>query len=546
MKRPKRGVPEGLWQRCPGCQAAIFRKEAEKRLGICPECDHHFYVSASERIRQVLDDGTFEEWDADLMPADPLGFRDQKSYRERLEAEQQRTGLRDAAITGTGMIRARRVAFGVTDSAFIMGSMGSVVGERLTRLTERATEQQLPLIIVSGSGGGARMHEGIHSLMQMAKVSAALARHAQAGGLFISVLTNPTMGGVAASFASLGDVVFAEPRALIGFAGPRTIKATIRIELARRVSDQRVPAAARLYRPDRASQPTEERDRPGDRLLRQVAPQRTACPFSLLDLNFKRSRPGRRALRRPRIARLSLLRVMGLLDQFKSMLEGKLNVNRRFEILREAVTGTMSSFYVARDRRTDEIVGLKILDPEKTAFFESRFKGLAKPSEGEIAQKLNHPRIVKTLECGITTTGQPYILMEYLEGSGAVRPDQRPQPVAGRPAAAADPPDGRGGGCRARRWLHSPRHLSAELHLHQEGDGSETDRFRAHRARHPGVHAAGQSNRHAQLHGPRSRPATTHRPATRYLLAGGHLLPALRPGVALARTGCVRHGRHAA
>ncbi len=160
MKRPKRGVPEGLWQRCPGCQAAIFRKEAEKRLGICPECDHHFYVSAAERIRQVLDEGTFEEWDTDLMPADPLEFSDQKSYRERLEAEQQRTGLRDAVITGTGMIRARRVAFGVTDSAFIMGSMGSVVGERLTRLTERATEQQLPLIIVSGSGGGARCTKG--------------------------------------------------------------------------------------------------------------------------------------------------------------------------------------------------------------------------------------------------------------------------------------------------------------------------------------------------------------------------------------------------
>jgi acetyl-CoA carboxylase carboxyl transferase subunit beta len=231
MKRPKRGVPEGLWQRCPGCQAAIFRKEAEKRLNVCPECEYHFYVSARERIEQVLDAGTFEEWDADLLPTDPLGFCDKKPYAERLLDEQQRTGLRDAALTGTGMIRARRVAFGVTDSAFIMGSMGSVVGERLTRLTERATEYGLPLIIVSGSGGGARMHEGIHSLMQMAKVSAALARHDAAGGLFISVLTNPTMGGVAASFASLGDVVFAEPRALIGFAGPRTIKATIRIEL---------------------------------------------------------------------------------------------------------------------------------------------------------------------------------------------------------------------------------------------------------------------------------------------------------------------------
>ena len=230
-KRKKRGVPEGLWQRCPGCQAAIFRKEAEKRLGVCPECDYHWYVPAKRRIEQVLDEGTFEEWDANLKPTDPLGFQDKKTYADRLEAEQRRTGLSDAAITGTGMIRARRVAFGVTDSAFIMGSMGSVVGERLTRLIERSPEQHLPLIIVSGSGGGARMHEGILSLMQMVKVSAALAQYDQAGGLFVSVLTNPTMGGVAASFAALGDFVFAEPKALIGFAGPRTIKATIRIEL---------------------------------------------------------------------------------------------------------------------------------------------------------------------------------------------------------------------------------------------------------------------------------------------------------------------------
>lgn len=231
MKRPKRGVPEGLWLRCEGCQAVIFRKEAEKRLGVCPECDYHFYISATERIQQVLDEGTFDELDGEVVPTDPLGFADKKTYKERLESEQKRTGLRDAVITGTGMIRARRVAFGVTDSAFIMGSMGSVVGERLTRLAERATRQQLPLIIISGSGGGARMHEGILSLMQMAKVSAALARYDQADGLFISVLTNPTMGGVAASFASLGDLVFAEPKALIGFAGPRTIKATIRMEL---------------------------------------------------------------------------------------------------------------------------------------------------------------------------------------------------------------------------------------------------------------------------------------------------------------------------
>lgn len=231
MKRTKRGVPEGLWIRCPGCKSAIYRKEAEKLLNVCPQCEYHFYVSAPQRIQQVLDEGTFEEWDGHLRPADPLNFADQKPYTERLAAEQRRTGLWDAALTGSGMIRARRVAFAVTDSAFIMGSMGSVVGERLTRLIERATDERLPLIIISGSGGGARMHEGILSLMQMAKVSAALARYDRAGGLFISVLTNPTMGGVAASFASLGDLIFAEPRALIGFAGPRTIKATIRLEL---------------------------------------------------------------------------------------------------------------------------------------------------------------------------------------------------------------------------------------------------------------------------------------------------------------------------
>lgn len=230
-QREKRGVPSGLWLRCVDCGEMIFRKEAERLMSVCPECGYHMYLSAQDRIRSVLDEGTFEEWDANLEPTDPLEFADKKKYADRIVAEQKRTGLSDAVLTGAGMIRARRVAFGVTDSAFIMGSMGSVVGERLARLIERATEQQLPLIIVSGSGGGARMHEGIFSLMQMAKVSAALARYSEAKGLFISVLTNPTMGGVAASFASLGDIIFAEPKALIGFAGPRTIKATIRIEL---------------------------------------------------------------------------------------------------------------------------------------------------------------------------------------------------------------------------------------------------------------------------------------------------------------------------
>ena len=227
----KRGVPEGLWVRCPGCQATIFRKEANRRLGTCPECNYHWTISAQERIEQILDKGTFEEWDADLIAGDPLEFCDRKSYKERLASDRAATGLKDAAVTGCGRIRARKVAFGVTDSRFIMGSMGSVVGEKLTRAIERAQEQDLPLIIVSGSGGGARMHEGILSLMQMAKTSAALARFHEAGGLFISVLTNPTMGCVAASFASLGDVVFAEPKALIGFAGPRTIKETIKMEL---------------------------------------------------------------------------------------------------------------------------------------------------------------------------------------------------------------------------------------------------------------------------------------------------------------------------
>lgn len=229
--RKKRNIPEGTWIMCPGCQLRLPTKEVEKRLRVCPSCEHHMYVSAKQRIVQVLDEGTFEEWDANLIAGDPLEFTDSKSYPSRLESERKKTGLSDAAITGTGMIRARRVAIGITDSQFIMGSMGSVVGERLTRLVERATELDVPLIIISGSGGGARMHEGILSLMQMAKVSAALARYDKKGGLFISVLTNPTMGGVAASFASLGDVVFAEPKALIGFAGPRTIKATIRIEL---------------------------------------------------------------------------------------------------------------------------------------------------------------------------------------------------------------------------------------------------------------------------------------------------------------------------
>jgi len=230
-ERPKRGVPEGLWIRCPQCKATIFRKEAEARLNVCPECSYHFYLPARARIAQLLDADSFEEWFLELQPCDPLEFKDRLPYSERLRAEQVKTGMMDAAVVGRGFIRGRPVVFGVTDFAFMAGSMGSVVGEKLTRATEEATRLQLPLILVSGSGGGARMQEGILSLMQMAKISAALGRYDRAGGLYISILTNPTMGGVAASFALQGDLTLAEPGALIGFAGKRTIWNTVRLEL---------------------------------------------------------------------------------------------------------------------------------------------------------------------------------------------------------------------------------------------------------------------------------------------------------------------------
>jgi acetyl-CoA carboxylase carboxyl transferase subunit beta len=229
--RKKRGVPEGLWIHCEGCKATLFKIEVERQLNVCPECQHHFYVSTQKRIEQLLDPDSFEEWFTELRSVDPLGFVDRKPYAERLIDEQKRTGMTEAGTVGRGYLRGRPLVFGTTDSAFIMGSMGSVVGEKLTRAIERATELHLPVVIVSGSGGGARMHEGILSLMQMGKVSAALARFHEAGGLFISVLTNPTMGGVAASFASLGDLILAEPNALVGFAGPRVVRTTIKIEL---------------------------------------------------------------------------------------------------------------------------------------------------------------------------------------------------------------------------------------------------------------------------------------------------------------------------
>ncbi|MBX3387350.1 MAG: acetyl-CoA carboxylase, carboxyltransferase subunit beta [Phycisphaeraceae bacterium] len=231
IKSPRKSViPEGLWLRCPACAQMIYRKQMESNLHVCPECTHHYRIGASERVRQLVDPGSFERQFAGLWPTDPLAFRDLKSYKDRLSAEQKKSGQSDAVLAGSCFIKGRPAMLCVLDLSFMMGSMGSVVGEVVTRSIEAATERRVPVIVVSGSGG-ARMQESGLSLMQMAKTSAALARLDAAGGLFISVLTDPTTGGVTASFAMLGDVILAEPKALIGFAGPRVIQQTIRQEL---------------------------------------------------------------------------------------------------------------------------------------------------------------------------------------------------------------------------------------------------------------------------------------------------------------------------
>lgn len=223
-------IPQGLWLRCPGCTRMIYRRQMEANLHVCPECGHHFRISARERVRQIADAGSFERRFATLTSTDPLGFRDMKAYPDRLASEQSRTGETDAVWAGTGFVKGRPLVLCCLDLTFMMGSMGSVVGEVVTRSIELAMDDGLPLVVVSCSGG-ARMQESGLSLMQMAKTSAALARFDDAGGLFISVLTDPTTGGVTASFAMLGDVILAEPKALIGFAGPRVIQQTIRQEL---------------------------------------------------------------------------------------------------------------------------------------------------------------------------------------------------------------------------------------------------------------------------------------------------------------------------
>ncbi len=226
----KKSVPDGLWIPCEGCAETLFRKALEGNLMVCPRCDHHHRISARVRVDQMVDPGSFESMNASMKPMDPLQFRDLKAYRDRIADAQRATGENDGVQTGTGFIKGRKVALGCMDFTFLAGSMGSVIGEKLTCLIEHATDHDLPLVIVSCSGG-ARMMESGFSLMQMAKTSAALARLDDAGGLFISVLSDPTTGGVTASFAMLGDVILAEPRALIGFAGPRVIRQTIRQEL---------------------------------------------------------------------------------------------------------------------------------------------------------------------------------------------------------------------------------------------------------------------------------------------------------------------------
>lgn len=229
-KSRKREIPQGLWTKCPKCETMVFDKELDENLKVCPKCQNHFSISARERIHSLVGTCSFEEAGADLESVDVLEFTGVASYKEKLEAYQKSTGLKDAVITGIGRIGEYRVGLGVMDFAFLAGSMGSAVGEKLTRMIEASTERELPVIIISTSGG-ARMYEGMFSLLQMAKTCAALAYHAKARLPYISVLTHPTMAGVMASFASIGDLIIAEPGAMIGFAGPRVIRDTTQSEL---------------------------------------------------------------------------------------------------------------------------------------------------------------------------------------------------------------------------------------------------------------------------------------------------------------------------
>ncbi len=229
-KTRKRDIPEGLWTKCPACDTMLFDKELDENLKVCMKCSHHFPIGSRERIHSLVETCTFEEMDATMASVDMLGFKGASTYKSKLEAYKKNTTLKDAVVTGLCKIGDQRVALGVMDFNFLGGSMGSVVGEKLTRLIERGTEKELPVIIISTSGG-ARMYEGMFSLMQMAKTSAALAYHAKRHLPYISILTHPTTAGVMASYATLGDLILAEPGAMIGFAGPRVIKDTTQAEL---------------------------------------------------------------------------------------------------------------------------------------------------------------------------------------------------------------------------------------------------------------------------------------------------------------------------
>jgi acetyl-CoA carboxylase carboxyl transferase subunit beta len=220
-------IPEGLWVKCDNCKEIIYRKEVDKNLKVCPKCDYHFRISASERLLYLVDEGSFLEVEDGLSPRDFLNFKD---YKDKLKSSRKKTGLKDAIISGEAKIGGRAVSLVVMDFDFMGGSMGSVVGEKIARVIESAIEKRTPFVSVASSGG-ARMQEGILSLMQMAKTSAAVARLGEAGLPFISVLTDPTFGGVTASFAMLGDIIIAEPKSLIGFAGPRVIEQTIKQQL---------------------------------------------------------------------------------------------------------------------------------------------------------------------------------------------------------------------------------------------------------------------------------------------------------------------------
>ena len=230
IKRDKRkiDIPDGLWTKCSGCSKTIYNKNLEKNLKVCPECGYHFYLGGQERINITLDEASFSEYNSNIYSDNPLDFPE---YEEKLTKGEEKTGLNEAAIIGEGKIGGIPIVIGITDFGFMGGSMGSVVGERITLATEKAMEEEQPLLLVSGSGGGARMQEGVISLMQMAKTSAAIAKLKRKGLLYISLLTNPTMGGVMASFASRGDIVLAEPGARLGFAGPRVIRQTIRQQI---------------------------------------------------------------------------------------------------------------------------------------------------------------------------------------------------------------------------------------------------------------------------------------------------------------------------